>query len=358
MPVTDLGSDWNSAFRLPQGWTPYPDGSVGPSSGLPDWLRQLIPNPGAATPNAPGLPGGGVGPGGAYMPGGGVMGRQAATPGAPSMGFPAQGGPPTFQAGQPMGPDVTGGGGNPLAFLGGNINPYARAAIAGAGVMAPTPTAANDQAPTNAWFQRPSGVGGMPGPQVTNTPPGPAPAGVGGPYVGGQGTPQTYPHMPWPDTGAAPQGTPSDTPRPGDPPLPPKRPKNLGMGQSPTASVPPTSTGNPRFGLYQPQVPGSGQGGPLSRSPIYTTLNLFGGGGPSQAAPAPGRATIPANATASVPDVQSQAPSNYGPLQQGNNIWDALTGKAPWNYGPLQKGNIWKGSGGPPARKPFLGYTE
>lgn len=343
MPVTDLGSDWNSPYRLPQGWTPYPDGSVGPSSGLPDWLRQLIPSPGAATPNAPGLPGGGVGPGGAYMPGGGVMGRQAATPGAPSMGFPAQGGP-TFQAGQPMGPDVTGGGGNPLAFLGGNINPYARAAIAGAGVMAPTPTAANDQAPTNAWFQRPSGVGGMPGPQVTNPQPNYDP--LSSIAVSPTYAPATPPSRPT----DGPQGTPSDTPRPGDPPLPPKRPKNLGMGQSPTASVPPTSTGNPRFGLYQPQVPGSGQGGPLSRSPIYTTLNLFGGGGPSQAAPAPGRSTIPANASASVPDVQTQAPSNYGPLQQGNNIWDLLT-KAPWNYGPLQQSNIWKGSGGPPARR-------
>ena len=250
------------------------------------------------------------------------------------MGFPAQGGPPTFQAGQPMGPDVTGGGGNPLAFLGGNFNPYARAAIAAAGVMQPTQTA-NDQAPTNAWFQRPSGAGGMPGPQVTNPMtqpgadginpyaaaaaanppqggpyvgsgapgmPGPAPAGVGGPYVGGQGrTPidRNNP-LPWQSPNAtvanAPPGNPSDTPRPSGGP---KRPMNLGMGQSPTASVPPTSTGNPRFGLYQPQVPGSGQGGPLSRSPIYTTLNLFGGGGPSQAAPA-NPANVPAPAATPV----------------------------------------------------------
>jgi hypothetical protein len=319
MPVTDMtGSDWNSPYRLPQGWTPYPDGSVGPSSGLPDWLKQLIPSPGASVPNAPGGPGGGVGPGGAYMPGGGVMGRQAVTPGAPSMGFPAQGGPPTID------PSQFQGGGMP-GFLGGGLNPAARAAAIAAGVMQPTP-AGGPGAPTNSWMQRPSGVGGMPGPQVTNpmmqpgadginpyaaaaaanppqggpyvgsgapgmqTTPGPAPAGVGGPYVGGQGpTPidRNNP-LPWQPTGSspgmtmanAPPGNPSDTPRPGGPggpPLPPRRPKNLGMGQSPTAPVPPTSS-NPRFGLYQPQVPGSGQGGPLSRSPIYTALNLFGRG--------------------------------------------------------------------------------
>ena len=274
MPVTDMtGSDWNSPYRMPPGWTPYPDGSVGPSSGLPDWLKQLIPSPGAATPNAPGLPSG-AGPQG-LMPGGGVMGRQAVTPGAPSMGFPAQGGaaPPTFQAGQPMGPDVTGGGFNPLSLLG-NMNPYARAAIAGAGVMQPTATAANDQAPTNAWFQRPSGVGGMPGPQVTN------PGMPSRPYTP---TPQNYPSWPTPGPGSAstaataanaPPGNPSDTPRPAATPYPPRRPKSLGGTPTSPAGAP---SGNPRFGLYQPQVPGSGQGGPLSRSPIYTTLNLFGG---------------------------------------------------------------------------------
>jgi hypothetical protein len=315
MPVTDFGSDWNSPYRLPQGWTPYPDGSVGPSSGLPDWLRQLIPYPGAATPNAPGLPGGGVGPGGAYMPGGGVMGRQAVTPGAPSMGFPAQGGPPTID------PSQFQGGGMPGFLGGGNINPYARAAIAAAGVMQPTPTA-NDQAPTNAWFQRPSGAGGMPGPQVTNPMTQPGADGInpyaaaaaanppqGGPYVGSGAPPDfrgppSRPYTPTPNPGpmdpsiiahmnAAPQGTPSDTPRPGGSPRPQK---NLGMGQSPTASVPPTSTGNP-FGLYQPQVPGSGQGGPLSRSPIYTTLNLFGG---AQSAAAANPANVPAPAATPV----------------------------------------------------------
>ena len=319
MPITDFGSDWNSPYRMPQGWTPYPDGSVGPSSGLPDWLKQLIPAQGAGMPYAPqgqgGPPTGGAGPGG-LMPGGGVMGRQATTPGAPSMGFPAQGGPQvmppqnstipnnravgpftggtstenmpggspgggasswadprnwfranpnaTFQQGQPMGPDVTGGGApSPLSFLaGGGMNPYARGGIAAAGVMQPTPTA-SDQAPTNMWNQRPSGVGGMPGPQVTN------------PQQPMHPSSAVYPS--WPSGAApattmanAPPGNPSQTPRPNTP-YPPRRPP-AGSASAPTG--PATGSSNPRFGLYQSQVP-SGMG-PLSRNPIYTTLNLFG----------------------------------------------------------------------------------
>jgi hypothetical protein len=318
MPLTGIDDAWQT--RLPQGWTQLPDGSYGPSSDLPDWLKQLIPSPGAATPIAPGLPSG-AGPQG-YMPGGGVMGRQAVTPGAPSMGFPAQGGPDifgprnspippyksvgpftggtstenmpggapggapgggqsgggsswdprswfranpgaTFQQGQPMGPDVTGGGFNPLSALAG-ANPYARGAIAAAGVMAPTPAGGPD-APTNLWMQRPSGVGGMPGPQV-----GPAPY-----------DPLSSIHSPGAVMANAPPGQPSDTPRPGGhpgpgSPMPPRRPKN---GATPAAASRPSSSSssssNPRFGTVQYQVPGSG-GGPLSRSPIYTTLNLFG----------------------------------------------------------------------------------
>jgi hypothetical protein len=74
---------------------------------------------------------------------------------------------------------------------------------------------------------------------------------------------------------------------------------------------------NPRFGTMQSQVP-SGRG-PLGNNPIYTTMNLFGGGQQPAAAPAaPAPAPAPAGAS-----------------------------NAPWNYGPLQPGNIWQGSGGP-----------
>jgi hypothetical protein len=181
----------------------------------------------------------------------------------------------TFQQGQPM--NGPGGGFNPLAMFG-NMNPYARAAIAGAGVMQPTPTAgpSQDQAPTNLWMQRPSGVGGMPGPQVTNP---------GQPHRPYSPTPQNYPSWSTPGAGGSsgtagptPTGSPSDTPTPGgssassgSSPLPPRRPRNLG-GQGQAPSAPAAIAANPRFGTVQYQVP-SGRG-PLSSNPIYTTLNL------------------------------------------------------------------------------------
>ena len=109
------------------------------------------------------------------------------------------------------------------------------------------------------------------------TQPGPAPAGVGGPYVGGQGPTPIDRNNPLPWQAQTPTGSPSQTPRPGGSgsPLPPRRPKNLGV--TPSGNVAPPSS-NPRFGTMQSQVP-SGRG-PLSSNPIYTTLNLanlFGG---------------------------------------------------------------------------------
>ena len=89
--------------------------------------------------------------------------------------------------------EKTRGAMNPFGFLGGG-NPYWRGAIAAGGILQPTPTA-NDAAPTNKWFQRPSGVGGMPGPQVTNPPVG-GPGGIGSdantPVMGAGGFPTTY----------------------------------------------------------------------------------------------------------------------------------------------------------------------
>jgi hypothetical protein len=252
------------------------------------------------------------------MPGGGVMGRQAVTPGAPSMGFPAQGGPPaqsgpqifgpqnsaippnrsvgpftggtstenmpggapgggsswdprswfranpgaTFQQGQPMGPDVTGGGVNPMSFFAGG-NPYARGAIAAAGAMAPTP-ADTGELPlslSGARPMHPSSTGAMPGfsgPPARPYTPTPQAPGPIDPSILARQSPGAV-------LANAPPGNPSDTPRP------PRRPKNLGAGPASAAAS------NPRFSTVQYQVPGSGQGGPLSRSPIYTALNLFGG---------------------------------------------------------------------------------
>jgi hypothetical protein len=316
MPLSS-GIDDAWPTRLPQGWTQLPDGSYGPSSAIPDWLKQLIPSPGASTPNAPG---GALGPysGGpqGLMPGGGMMGYSGATPGAPSMGFPAQGGPQvmppqnstippnksvgpftggtstegsyydprtwfkanpnaTFQQGQPMGPDVAGGAASPLSFLA-RGNPAWRAALAAGAVMAPTP-AETGELPlslSGARPQHPASTGAMPQPNMPSNMP-------SRPY---SPTPQNYPSWPTPGvTGPAatmanaPPGNPSDTPRPARP--------ATGMGgrygysrMSPqsTPSAPAKPASNPRFGTFQYQIPGSG-GGPLSRSPIYTALNLFGG---------------------------------------------------------------------------------
>ena len=316
MPLTGIDDAWQT--RLPQGWTTLPDGSVGPSGSLPDWLKALIPSPGAATPNAPGLQAG-QGPQG-LMPGGGALGYQAATPGAPSMGFPAQGGPQvippqnstippnksvgpftggtstenmaggsnwdprswfranpgaTFQQGQPMG-DVAAGGGaaalNPLQLLAGG-NPYWRAAIAAGGVLSPTP-ADTGELPRQTLGRRPSGPNNL-----FATPSGGIGSDANTPVMGAGGFPTTYANPgAQPASPVTPPGHPSATPRPGGPtggagyPMPPKRPKNLGGAPAAAAAAP---SGNSRFSTFQYQVPGSG--GPLSRSPIYTALNLFGG---------------------------------------------------------------------------------
>jgi len=296
MPLT--GYDWNSPYRMPQGWTTMPDGSVGPSSDLPDWLKQLVPSPGASVPNAPGGPGQGL------MPGGGVMNYQGATPGGPSMGFPAQGGPQVmgpqnspipphkqvgawtnpFTDGKTIDPAEFGGSGGGLqsilSMFGGG-NPYARAAIAAGGMLQPTPADTGELplSRSGARPMHPSSTGAMPGPM-------PGADGVN-PYAAAANarapmpsrpyspTPENYPS--WPTVGAQgsspgdiPRGTPSDTPRPSSP-MPPKRPKNLGAAP-PRAAASPSSSDNPLFGQVQYQV--SGNRGPLSNNPIYSTLNL------------------------------------------------------------------------------------
>jgi hypothetical protein len=317
MPLSGIDDAWPS--RLPPGWTQLPDGSYGPSSAVPDWLKQLIPAPGAAQPYGPGgAPMNGAGPGG-EMPGGGLLGYNAITPGAPSMGYPAQAGPQIFppqnstippgksvgpftggtstegewydprswfKGGQPL-PEA-GGGFNPLSFFA-RGNPYARAAIAAGGVLSPTP-AETGELPlslSGARPEHPHSTGAMPNPATyphMPWPGSPAAQGRGGvgsdanyPVMGAGGFPTTYSAPGQQPAGPTPSGSPSATPRPGGPsgpgaPMPLRRPKNL-SGASPASAAAPV--GNPRFGTFQYQVPGSG--GPLSRSPIYTSLNLFGG---------------------------------------------------------------------------------
>jgi hypothetical protein len=257
MPVTSFGGDGNN-----------------------DWLQSLLASFGAGQPNAPGAtPGGSAGPGG-VMPGGGLMGYQAATPGQPSMGYPAAQQPPgspMFQfggfhpgnilqshppgsptlgpvfnaSGSPGGPGAGPGGPATAGADGGFNNPYMAAAAA--------------QAPPAPGPMDPSIIARQSAMQP-NYPSWPTP-GPGG----SSGTAHAAVTM-----ANAPPGQPSDTPRPGSaaPAIPPSRPKNLGVTGSVAPSSASSSARNKNFGLYQSQV--SGQGGPLSRNPIYTTLNLFG----------------------------------------------------------------------------------
>jgi hypothetical protein len=222
-----------------------------------DWLQSLLAAYGAGQPYGPqGTPGGGVGPRGAYVPGGGVTGYQAATPGAPSMAMGQPGAQPP-----PMG-------------MGGGPTPYGIAAQA-----LPQQSAGNDGGFNNPYMAAAGANPPQGGPYVGSgppgmTPPGPAPAGVGGPYVGGQGRtpydPLSSIHAPATVMANAPPGQPSDTPTPSS---------RGGIGSDYVASRTPRTAAaaaksNPRFGQVQYQVPGSG--GPLSRNPIYSTLNLFG----------------------------------------------------------------------------------
>ena len=262
-------------------------------NGGSDWLQSLLASFGAGQPYDPSqnpslTPNAG-------MPGGGVMGAPAATPGAPSMGYPAVGQP----GAQPQ-PAAAPAPSNPFMRALGYLNPIGSAQAdvlhpsLGAGALHPSLTA-QPSAPSSSPLLRAGAAdslplafgnvtsddyqkwlmaqqqGGAPAPSP------PAPAGPATyPHMPWPGSPQaaTYPHMPWPDTGAskaaavanAPSGNPSATPRPAAAPKPAAKPSS-----SPSS--------NSRFGTVQYQVPSGsgGPGGPLSRNPIYTSLNLFGG---------------------------------------------------------------------------------
>lgn len=108
-------------------------------------------------------------------------------------------------------------------------------------------------------------------------------------------------------------------------------PSGAGTPTGSPAATPRPALSNSGFGLYQSQVPGMGVG-PLSRNPIYTTRNFFGGGQqPVQQSAAANPANLPA------PNAQPVS----GTL--ANNGMS----NAPWNWGPLQKGMNWPGSSGP-----------
>jgi hypothetical protein len=267
--------------------TPY--GGDGGSN----WLQSLLASYGAGQPNDPRqnpslTPTAG-------MPGGGLMGMPAATPGGPSMGYPAMGQPsaqppPAAAQGQPPGsPMFQFGGVHPgnilqshppgSASLGPVFNASGSPGGPGAGPGGPG-TAGNDGGFNNPYMAAAGATAPQqPGPmdpsimarQSAMQPNYPSWATPG--PAGSSGTAHAAVTM-----ANAPPGQPSATPRPARPysatpasayaPLPPPRPKDLGVA----GSVAPSR--NKNFGTVQYQVPGGG--GPLSRNPIYTALNLFG----------------------------------------------------------------------------------
>jgi hypothetical protein len=298
------------------------------SAGWAPWLQSLLQNQGAAQPygasgypaNLPNMP---YGP-----PGGGVLGYAGATPGAPSMGYPAVGqaaGRPSVAPGTqaPGAPNY--GPGSQRAALNQTLNPTGPPQA-----YPPWPT------PGVGGSAPPGGPGGaqtgMPFPQDLG------PAGRNMPYPG-QTDPRGY-YAPPPRPLASPATVPPAGSAAG--PMDPSIIARQKMAASPaaTSTAPPAAAASNPFGTFQYQTPNSS----ASRAPIYTALNL-GGGQPAANPNLPAANAQPVS-SGSAPNVPSNAPSNYGPLQKGNNIWDILS-KAPWNFGPLQQNNIWSGSGGP-----------
>ena len=206
---------------------------------------------------------------------------------------------------------------NPMSWLtmGANLYPPARIpALAAAEITRATPTA-NDAAPTNAWFQRPSGVGGMPGPQVTN-PPQPD-------------HPSTMRYPMWP-TPPAPTGI--------DATIPPftARPVTPTPATAyPASPVATSAAAGPAAVRQQPNLGAYGAGGPFTTldyrpnsgpnernrgSPVATALDLsrlFGGGQPAAAAP---RAVGGGAPTAANPNNPYWGPNTAGRAVGGGPI--------------------------------------
>jgi hypothetical protein len=268
MPVTDYSddSDWLQQFMAGHmaGQAFGASQPYGPS-GYPD--------------NLPNMP---YGP-----PGGGVMGYRGATPGAPSMGYPAMSGPQG--QGQAQGAQQAPQGAQPAPGMSLTNNPIANAAQGAYGNIHDYLTM---HAGLPAWLQggqaqaSPAASATAPpagAPKRTDAAYGPysdpnAPDPVNG-YAGIVGN-----HPSWATTARGADANPAPANLTQRRPSYVGQPPGAGAPQGSPSQTPPAKGGSSpnlgyygkRFGTVQYQVPGSG-GGPLSRSPIYTTLNLFGG---------------------------------------------------------------------------------
>jgi hypothetical protein len=288
--------------------------------------------------------------------------------GSPRVTAPASGPPPgTSISGVPGGGGASASGGGwgwPGAATLLNrlpLPPIARGAIAGAGIMAPTPAQGPgltpeqmahgpsdpaDLLPPQPAFQpnyvRPEGqiqrqfppwstpgdhAGAAPYNMVRpegeiqrtfpmwSTPPAPAPEGIPRGMPGRAVTPPaTYPHMPWPDTGVAPPSdrtgaiAPRATPRAAGPAAARQQP-NLGN------YAPPLAPGFTTFDRpnMSPQNSARGRQG-AEQMGMLDLSRLFGGGAPAVNPNVPAAAAAPAAAVRRVPpSVLSRAPGPMDP---------------------------------------------
>lgn len=300
---------------------------------LSSWFNQPTQAPGGGRYNL--IPGQGVQVGTPYGQGG--IGSDANIPMAGQVGQPMQ--LPGAQTPQGVGATVpsTAGIGLTTAGLSPSIPPWLSNMFRGGGA-----TGGNPPLPANA---NPLAYGNVTGDDYqkwlaaqTNN----ATAATANPSAGGIGSSGIGGDWRYPLTNASMASKPYG---PNLPPggMPPGRAKTMGPTASastpsgagtptgqPSATPRPASS-NPGFGLFQSQVPGMGVG-PMSRNPIYTTRNFFGGGTqPAQQSAAANPANIPA----------SNAQPVSGTLANGG------MSNAPWGVGPLQKGMNWPGSYGP-----------
>jgi hypothetical protein len=312
-PDDSTGVDWQNDVELPGQFGPggfrASPKLTAPASGPP---------PGLSLPTDNG--------GGTFDPRGGSAFRGPRWGGGPPPGFNMNDGAaaPTNAAG--MGPHIdpttgqpemltgpggiaekTAGGFNPLSLLGGG-NPYWRGAIAGAGVMAPTPAETGEFNPAMITGRPDAPLPlHMPHRPVTPTP---------------GATPASYPHMPWPDTGATP-GVGSAAPAAA--PAATRQRPNLGAYGSPPAAVansPFTTFDRPNM---SPQNSMQGrQGAP--QMGMLDLSRLFGGGQPAPApAPAPVAAAPPMGYAGARPDLAQRVPLAQTPLPPRKTVKSSST---------------------------------
>ena len=255
-PPNQIGSDWNAPYRTVNG--------VNPPS--PSQLRGVGSTPNMGYPAigiGPQGGGGGAGGGGGIVPtsdaGGGPPGTSLNTTGPQSPPAPADPTGTSVTQNQTIDPAEFQGADSGGSGLSGAAGALGTGGIWGLGsylmgkTVEPRPAGGPD-APTDKWFQKPSGVGGMPGPQVTNPP---APSQRGMPFPQNNDvSPQMG--MPWAGNNA---GQPDPSQQMGMPWAGNNAGRPYGVGPPAAAAAPPAAGGGGR-GRINPASVNLGRGVP------------------------------------------------------------------------------------------------